>query len=35
MFGTDPTAEAKTRLGSLETTNMVTAMLSSPEWQLG
>lgn len=35
IFGTDPTAEARTRFGSLEATPMVTAMLASPESQLG
>lgn len=35
LFGVDPTAEAKARLASLEATKMVTAMLSSPEAQLG
>lgn len=35
LFGTDPTADAKARLGSLGATMMVTAMLSSPPAQLG
>jgi uncharacterized protein (DUF1800 family) len=35
LFGTDPTADAKARLGSLEATKAVTALLSSPEAQLG
>ncbi len=35
LFGIDPTADVKARLGSLEATKMVTAILSSPEAQLG
>ena len=35
LFGTDPTADMTTRLASLETMPMVTALLSSPEAQLG
>jgi uncharacterized protein (DUF1800 family) len=35
LFGTDPTPEVKKRLASLPATRMVTALLSSPEAQLG
>lgn len=35
LFGTDPTTATKARLGALEPTRMVTALLSSPEAQLG
>lgn len=35
LFGTDPTADARKRLESLAHTAMVTALLSSPEAQLG
>jgi uncharacterized protein (DUF1800 family) len=35
LFGTDPAAETARRLGSLEPTRMVTALLASPEAQLG
>jgi hypothetical protein len=35
LFGTDPTPEAKKRLASLPAARMVTALLSSPEAQLG
>jgi uncharacterized protein (DUF1800 family) len=35
LFGTDPTAATRQRLQSTDTTRMVTALLSSPEAQLG
>jgi uncharacterized protein (DUF1800 family) len=35
LFGIDPTADTRKRLESLEPAKMVTAMLSSPEAQLG
>jgi len=35
LFGTDPTAEMTKRLASLEDRKLVTALLSSPEAQLG
>jgi len=35
LFGTDPTADTRKRLESLELPKMVTALLSSPEAQLG
>jgi uncharacterized protein (DUF1800 family) len=35
LFGTDPTADTRTRLGAMEPMKLVTAMLSSPEAQLG
>jgi hypothetical protein len=35
LFGTDPKAELTSRLGKLEGRKLVTALLSSPEAQLG
>jgi uncharacterized protein (DUF1800 family) len=35
LFGTDPTAEARNRLESLAPARMVTALLSSPDAQIG
>lgn len=35
LFGTDPTADTKKRLGAMEPKRLVTALLSSPEAQLG
>lgn len=35
LFGTDPAADLRSRLGPLEPKTMVTALLSSPEAQLG
>jgi uncharacterized protein (DUF1800 family) len=35
LFGTDPTASLRTHLGQLEPLRMVTALLSSPDAQVG
>ena len=35
LFGTDPPAEMRSRLSGLEPSKLVTALLSSPEAQLG